>query len=334
MTRHRSYFHLIIVLVIMIMVSSSATEETKQSVSAQETVIGLDGIVARVNNEIITKGELDKKLPQSDLDKKEILQVLIRNKVMMQAAREENIIVADKEVDRMLESQVDQVGSKEIFEKEVLAVLDVSWLEYRAKIEQQLRWKKFVHSKMGSQRLVGTANINYLIDPFVAPREIKKYYKIHKDELAQKKKIKTRQIILRFKDNNEKITKRAIGEDILKQLKQKADFSKLAQKHSDIKAASGGSWDWTAQGDFPKEVEDIIYQLKEGEISPLIETEDKFWIVKIEGKQGAENKFDSLELQERIQAILEDQKLSKGITRLIRELVKKAEIWPTDIFSE
>ena len=184
---------------------NDTTEQRDASFRATQT----DGIIARVNNEVITRSELEKKSQQVALEKETILKALIEEHLLMQAALEENIEVTDEQVEQVLEKQIVQIGSRESFMQDVLVPLNISWSEYRAELKRQLTREKFITDKMRLRPLEQTEpnKSNFLIDTFISPKEIKEYYETHKDKF-NRNQIKTCQIILRFKDEYEKfITK-------------------------------------------------------------------------------------------------------------------------------
>lgn len=312
-------------------VSISVNKETEAP--EKPGVLESNGIVARVNDEIITQWDLDKMIrlletPDRDL----VLKIMIDERLLYQAAVDIGIEVTDDELEKALNKHVVRYGSSERFEEAVLKPLKLTFAEYREDIKRQLLREKFILEKMRSISLDKSQRPDFFIDTFVAPKEIKKYYDKHRNEFVEQEQIKTRQIILKIRNKSEKISKKALAEAILAELKKEADFDALARRYSEIKAETGGAWDWIPKGSFPKEVEDIIYQLDEGEISQIIETRTNFRIVKVEGKKGGtSSNFNNSVIQERIKRFLMNQKVVKGAEKLVQGLARNARIWPLNI---
>ena len=78
------------------------------------------------------------------------------------------------------------------------------------------------------------------------------------------------------------------AEAILKQLKNGADFEKLAEQYSDDKASAkrGGDLGLISRGDFVNEFETAAFQLKDGEISDIVQTQFGFHIIQMIERRG------------------------------------------------
>jgi parvulin-like peptidyl-prolyl isomerase len=294
-----------------------------------------DGIVARVNNDIITDQELTRMTVMlKPISKNNVLKTMIKEHLLYQAALNENTKISDTDVNEALNQQIKQYGSEKVFEKNALEPLHLTLAQYKEDIRRQLVREKFIMSKMGSFMQDKSIKVDFFIDTFVTPKEIMEYYETHKTDFLQAEQIQTRQIILKIKNSSERMSKQGFAEALLDEINNKgADFEALARKYSDVKADSGGLWDWAPKGSFSKEIEDIIYQLKIGDISPVIQTENNIRIIKVEGlKGGADIKnLDNSLTQERIRRILINQKLVGGAEKLVRELTRNARIWPSEI---
>ncbi len=78
------------------------------------------------------------------------------------------------------------------------------------------------------------------------------------------------------------------AEDLLRQLKGGADFTKIAATYSDASdALQGGDLGWRNQDRLPQLFLDAVGQLKEGEISGVVKSANGFHIVKLVGKRAA-----------------------------------------------
>lgn len=293
-------------------------------------------IVARVNDEVITVGELNRMMEiLKTADRTLILKTLIRERLLTQAATKAHTAVKDNEITEVLNTQMKPYGSQTNFEKTVLEPIKLSFADYKEDIKRQLVREKFIMDKVGSPLPDKSAKVDFFIDTFIAPRDLKSYHQEHQHEFVEPEQIKTRQIILKTNDPLTSSSKKTLAEALLDELQKNADFETLARKYSEVKAESGGLWDWTPKGSFPKEVENVIYTLKEGAISPVIETENNIRIVKVEGKKGSVNNSSlaNQDTQDQIRHILISQKLSDGAEKLVDELARNAQIWPLGILS-
>jgi parvulin-like peptidyl-prolyl isomerase len=118
-----------------------------------------------------------------------------------------------------------------------------------------------------------------------------------------------------------------MAEGLISEINKGANFTQLAARFSDVNAATGGVGDYVSKEDFPPQVSDAMFKLKIDEVSPLIETEKDYRIVRVLDKIESAKNIDSPELQNRIKKILFDKKLQDGLNKLGEDLVKKADIW-------
>ena len=84
--------------------------------------------------------------------------------------------------------------------------------------------------------------------------------------------------------------------------KNPAQFADLARKNSQDEgsAANGGDLDFFGRGAMVKPFEDAAYALKQGEISPLVESEFGYHIIQLTGVRGGEKKsFESAARRDR-----------------------------------
>lgn len=244
-----------------------------------------EGLVATVNEEKITIEEFNKeyeirtntmksKLEQEEdekveedeedeeveMDEKEVkdevLSIYIIEKLIIQDALEEGIKVSDEELEKRIEDIRVSIGGEEGFKKyqEALGMDD----EY---------FQSFIKKDM----IIEKHKKSYMEKLELSDKEVKKVFKENKKDLTH---IKARQILV---DSQEE------GTELLKQLKNGADFKALAiEKSIDPDTAlEGGDLGYFSKGDNPKEFDDLVFALKEGEISPLIQTNLGYHIVEI-----------------------------------------------------
>ncbi|MBU0677722.1 MAG: peptidyl-prolyl cis-trans isomerase [Verrucomicrobia bacterium] len=98
------------------------------------------------------------------------------------------------------------------------------------------------------------------------------------------------------------------------------DFESVARETSeDSRADRGGDWGWMKLDDLKQQLRDSISDLKAGEISEVIETEDDFFIVKIEArKDSAITPFEEVkeEIERELERLEQEQVYRTWIDRL------------------
>ena len=100
-------------------------------------------------------------------------------------------------------------------------------------------------------------------------------------EATQEEKVHARHILVRFGDDEAAASKKA--ENILAQLRNGADFAKLARENSDdtANAASGGDLGFITRGTMVPEFETVIFDRVPGLVNKVIRTDFGFHIIEI-----------------------------------------------------
>lgn len=152
-------------------------------------------------------------------------------------------------------------------------------------------------------------------------REIKEYYELHKKEFLQSERVWVSQILVKTEDK---------AVEILERLKDKSEeeFRAIAQQESiGPEASKGGEMGWFEMGQLPYEMESVVFSLKEGELSKVVESSYGFHIFRLDRRNGPE----LIPLEKASGAIrlkLLDQKIRDAISAHIEEL-KKTLSWET-----
>jgi parvulin-like peptidyl-prolyl isomerase len=132
----------------------------------------------------------------------------------------------------------------------------------------------------------------------VTEEELKDFYHqhgqgLHGDEYRIPEKIRIQQIVSKSdtaKEDCPTCPREAVARarekanNALLELKSGADFKTVAQLYGDSNFSVEDPR-WLARGTEPDEFEEIIFNLEDGEISPVLEEENNFYIVKALGKQ-------------------------------------------------
>lgn len=313
-----------------------------------------DTIVAIVNDEVITYGEVLKRvkdtlieieksgLPkiQKEMQKKilfrQTIRVLIDEKLTLQEAKKYNIEVSEESIREQIKQEFTEKGKT--FDG---AELDVTELVRNRLTLRQLFQKKTGYSK--------EEKIRAGIDTYVSPEEIREHYKKNIGKFSKPNNIKTRIITLfysRLGGREKAITQ---GQAIIDQLKEGASFEELAKQYShDTFASEGGTWprvtneddeevwDFYGKGVLYEEVEEVAFQLKEGEFSqrPIPIDEARYCqIIQLVAIQPGE-KITFAEAQESIRAELRYAKIVQSLNLMRFRLREKSFIWPPEIFAD
>jgi len=240
-----------------------------------------DAIIAVVNNEPITFGELNDymkaiyvNLATSGKSQEEIKEImtdveteglkrLIDDLLIVSEAKQRGVEVRAKAIDEKVEEVKKQYRSDEEF-MEALISNGSTLSDLRDKIKQQMQLAYIIDTEIRSKIVV-------------TPHEITKYYEEHVDEFRKPEQLNLDSIIISAGENPKESKEKAKA--ALNLVQKGEDFAKVIKEYSD--APSIGSIN---KGQMQKDIEDTLFKLKPGEISSLIEVEGGFYIFKVNEK--------------------------------------------------
>jgi peptidyl-prolyl cis-trans isomerase SurA len=257
------------------------------ALSAQTLV---DRIVAVVDKEIITESELNERViflaAQNRLDpnqislRKQVLDGLVSEKLILAQALIDSIEVTDDEVTRALEQQianfVRQVGSEQRVEQMYGKSISRIKRDYRTDIKNQLLVQK--------DRQQREASLS------VTHREVEDFFASFRDSLPQvPEEFEVSHIYIVPKpDTSVEAKTRSVMQSLLDSIRAGRDFADFAKRYSTDpgSAASGGDLGWEKRGVFVREFEETVFGMKDGEISNLVKTQFGFHIIQLLGRRG------------------------------------------------
>jgi peptidyl-prolyl cis-trans isomerase SurA len=253
-----------------------------------QTVV--DRIVAVVDKEIITEADLQERISyialQNRLDpktpglRKQVLDGMIADKLVLAQAIIDSVNVTDEEVGRMLDQQfqnfVRQAGSEQKLEQIYGKPLARMKREYRPEMRKQL-----LIQRVRQQR---EQNIQ------ISRREAEDFFESYKDSLPKvPEEVDLSHIFIIPKPDSalEEQSRRKLNA-IRDSIVAGGDFADFARRYSqDPSAASGGDLGWAKRGVvFVPEFEQAVFALKEKEISPIVKTEFGYHLVQLLERRG------------------------------------------------
>lgn len=200
--------------------------------------------------------------------------------------------------------------------------LDALLRKYGSSLEKQRR--TYMEQKLGRAML--GRHIDF--KPEVTHEEMLAYYHEHADEFAIVPKARWEQFTVLFDKHASKEEAWAkiagMGNEVLRG----AQFAAVAKKHSDAPSASdGGQYDWVTRGSLASQViEDAVFTLPTNKLSPIIEDNRGFHIVRVLERTEA-GKTDFVAAQEGIKETLKKAKIQKEVGDYIANLKAKTRVW-------
>jgi peptidyl-prolyl cis-trans isomerase SurA len=273
----------------------------KPPVSSTEGKV-VEEIVARVNNEVITRSEFEHAKATADEDaksdcqnrctpeqlnqlieerKKNALRELIDQSLLVQRAKDMGISVEPDVIKQLDQIRIEnKLASMEALE-EAVSKQGINWEDFKNNIRSGLLTKKVISSEVGSHISV--------------PKdEIQKYYDEHKTEFVRPEQVALRSIEVNTagKDATEAAELKKKAETALKRIKDGEDFGEIAKRYSDgATAKQGGYLGQYKRGELSKELEDAVFKMKRNDLTDVMETKQGFLIIQVlehydEGEQA------------------------------------------------
>ncbi len=255
----------------------------------------IDGIAIVVGREIILRSDIDQfvrnYVMQNRLDpqknpaqikkvRDDAIQSMIEQKLMLEQAEKDTVKVDDELVDQNLDQRIkymiQQAGGEKKLEQAFQNPMKKIRKDMRKTLKEQLIVQKLRQQKFS--------------DIKVSRRDVLKFYKQYQDSFPPlKARVDISHILKIVKPSPESLQKAyKQAEEIKKQLDAGADFAEMARKYSQDPASkvNGGDLGFTKRGDFVSEYEKVAFALKDGEISPITQSQFGFHIIQVLEHRG------------------------------------------------
>jgi peptidyl-prolyl cis-trans isomerase SurA len=157
----------------------------------------------------------------------------------------------------------------------------------------------------------------------VSPHKMEVYYNDHKAEYHVEDQVKLRMIVLNKPAGGDSAQEKELAEEVLAKIKAGAAFTNMASLYSQgSQRGQGGDWGWVERSVLRKELADVAFSLKPGDLSDVIDTPGAFYIMQVEETKPAHYKPLS-EMRDEIERILLDQERTRLEDQWISRLKKK-----------
>lgn len=260
------------------------------SVQAQEGKV-LDKIIAIVGSEILLQSELEENLSLAEQQGGGLpdnadcmfLNQLLSQKLLINQARLDSILVLDEEVEGQMDARFEQIlNMMNNDPKQFVDFYGMTIPEAREKLRTDMK------DQMLAQRM----QQDIIASIKITPSEVIDFFNnIPVDSLPYfNSEVEVGEIVF-FPEPSEQEQTRAKTKamDLRKQIVEEgANFSELASKNSDDPGSArlGGDLGWQKRGQFVPEFEAAAYTLEAGEISEVVETEFGYHIIQLIERLG------------------------------------------------
>jgi len=253
----------------------------------------LDKIIATVGREIVLQSDIEGRIamflqqnpkvnPADPELRKQVLESLINERLMVTKAVEDSISVLDEEINQSLDFMMQNLIQTYGSEKRVEDLYGMSISRIRKNYREEVR-KQLLVERLQQQRFMGVKCTN---------REVEDFYAQYKDSIrAIPASVELAHIVKHIKpsaDAKEEVKR--LAQNIRDSIIKGFDFAELAKRHSGDpgSASTGGDLGWVDKGKFVAEYERAAYELQSGETSQPVESPFGFHIIQtIEKRKDA-----------------------------------------------
>ena len=218
-----------------------------------------------------------------------VLDEFVNGLLVIQAAAKDSLIQVDEvTIDERVAEQIDQLalqfGGQPALQQ-ALAGEGLTLAEYREILKNQSRMAQI-------RQLYYQLNLRNATPEEVTEDEMLERFQKARETLEQRPKLVTiRQVVIK-PDPDESATEaaRREAEVLLERVNAGENFAQLAEEHSDDlgSAPLGGDLGWFRRGRMLREFEDAAFALFDDEVSPVVETDFGFHIIKVERYRAGE----------------------------------------------
>lgn len=246
----------------------------------------IDRIVAIVNENVVTRRELDEMLraalkqlqkqgvqpPEQIVLEKQLLERLILNRVQLQLAKETGLTVSDTELDQTLRriAQENKMSLPEFYR--ALEQDGVSFNKFRDEIRDEIILVRLKEREVNNR-------IN------VTEGEVDNFLHIQETSTDNNYEYRLAHILVQLPEQADALKNQAMrqrAETALAQVRKGAEFGQVAAEFSDAAdAMTGGVLEWRPAAQLTKKFAEILASMKPGEVTPIIQSPNGFHILKL-----------------------------------------------------
>jgi peptidyl-prolyl cis-trans isomerase SurA len=260
------------------------------AVQAAPAIEPVDQIAAIVNDEVITRGELEQRYktavqrlqkqniqqPPRSLLLKQTLERMVTERALLQHAKNSGIRVEPAQIERAVQRIAEQNNLSVEELKSALAKEGESFDRFREDISNEILITRARERQVESKINVSDAEIDSYLQS--------------QANLGQDEEFNISHILVTVPENAspEQIQERRNrAQKILDELGKGGDFAQLSATYSDApNALDGGNLGWKNAGQVPSLFLDTLRSLKPGQVSTLIKSPNGFHIIKLNDKRG------------------------------------------------
>ncbi|MFO1499928.1 MAG: peptidylprolyl isomerase [Verrucomicrobiota bacterium] len=292
------------------------------------SAVPLNGIVARVNDTVITFKEvltaiaselefLERRYgDRPDLFEQKARELrgnairdLVERQLILHEFKTGGYNLPDSYIEDQIAKDTRNYGNRLTLTK-TLQAQGLTFENYRQKVRE---------------RVILSAMVDHFIprDPVISPFKIETYYKENQEKFKLEDQVKLRMIVITNRGSDNAISK-SMAQEILAKLDEGASFAEMAKVYSQgSQSADGGDWGWVEKSVLRQDLADVAFALKPGQRSGVVERADGCYLMLVEDAKTAHIKPLS-EVRADIETILKNTETKRLHDKWIEKLKAKS----------
>jgi len=255
----------------------------------------------------------DKRAARAAALRREVLDRLIDDELILQQATELKLSITNDQVDASIEEIKRQNNLNDDQLRDALRGQGMTMSAYRADLRRQLLRFRVLNISVGSR-------VN------ISDDEVRSYYDRHMKD-GSNVQVRASHVFIAIPEGADATVvaeKQALAQKILERANGGEDFAKLAREASDDAAtrADGGDLGYFGKDMLPKAIEELVFSMKVGDIRGPIRADRGFHVIKLIDRKLKDPKpFD--EVKEDIRMQLRQKDMERQTKIYLAELRKK-----------
>jgi peptidyl-prolyl cis-trans isomerase SurA len=296
-------------------VAHARVVEKIAAVVGDSTILGseIEEKAAPLLAEVARLPDASKRVARAAALRREVLERLIDDELILQQATELKLTVTSEQVDSSIEEIKRQNNIDDDQLREALRTQGLSMAAYRGDLKKQLLRFRVINIAVGSRVTI-------------SDDDVKMYYDRHMKDGANVQ-VRASHIFIAIPENADATVvaeKQAQAKKLLDRALGGEDFAKLAREASDDPAtrAEGGDLGYFGKDMLPKAIEEMVFAMKVGEVRGPVRADRGFHVIKLVDRKTKDPKpLDDVKDDIRMQ--LRQKEMERQTKSYLAELRKK-----------
>jgi len=254
--------------------------------------------------------------------RKEALERMIVEQLIDEQVKTAQIVVAEEDINDHIKAMA---AAEKLSMEDMKALIEASGQSFEQWRQQMQFEKRLAYQKLFESRFDDRVNIT--------EEDAQKHYSENQQRFETPEQVKASHILIKpdTSDPNvepalAKAAAKAKAEDLLKQIKDGADFAELAEANSDCpSSARGGDLGFFSRGQMVPPFEEAAFALEVGKVSGIVETRHGCHIIKVADKKEAGTKTFE-QVKDDLTKMLTAKRQSELVEQYIESLKVEANI--------